>query len=54
MLLSDLPEAGLRSAAERASADGLAVRVEVVAAAGAHLPFRAGAFDAVVHTDVLC
>ena len=26
----------------------------LVAAAGRHQPFRAGAFDAVVHTDVLC
>lgn len=41
-------------AAARATAEGLTGRCGVAAADGAHLPFRAGAFDAVVHADVLC
>jgi SAM-dependent methyltransferase len=54
VVLADLPLEGLRVAADRAAAEGLADRVGVVAAAASGLPFRAGSFDAVVHTDVLC
>ena len=53
VVLADLPLEGLRVAADRAAAEGLADRVGVVAAASG-LPFRAGSCDAVVHTDVLC
>ena len=45
---------GLRVAADRAAAEGLAARVGVVVAAASGLPFCAGSFDAVIHTDVLC
>jgi 2-polyprenyl-3-methyl-5-hydroxy-6-metoxy-1,4-benzoquinol methylase len=54
VVLADLPLEGLRVAAARAAADGLAARVGVVAAAASGLPFGAGSFDAVIHTDVLC
>jgi hypothetical protein len=42
-------------AANRAAAENLAARADmVVVAAASGLPFRAGSFDAIVHTDVLC
>jgi hypothetical protein len=41
-------------AAGRAAAEGLVARSSVVASAASGLPFRAGSFDAVIHTDVLC
>jgi SAM-dependent methyltransferase len=52
--LADLPLEGLRVAADRAAVEGLAARVGVVVAAASGLPFRAGSFDAAIHTDVLC
>jgi len=54
VVLTDLPLEGLRVAANRAAAEGLAARIGVVAAAASGLPFRASSFDAVIHTDVLC
>jgi SAM-dependent methyltransferase len=54
VVLTDLPLEGLRVAADRAASEGLASRAGVVAAAASGLPFRAGSFDAVIHTDVLC
>jgi SAM-dependent methyltransferase len=54
VLLTDLPLEGLRVAAHRAISEGLAARTAVVAAAASALPFQAGSFDAVIHTDVLC
>ena len=54
VLLTDLPLEGLRVAADRAAAEGLTARTGVVASAASGLPFRAGSFDAVIHTDVLC
>ena len=54
VVLTDLPLEGLRVAAHRAASEGLAERVGVVAAAASGLPFRAGSFDAIIHTDVLC
>jgi 2-polyprenyl-3-methyl-5-hydroxy-6-metoxy-1,4-benzoquinol methylase len=54
VVLADLPSEGLRVAADRAAAEGLAARTGVVAAAASGLPFRAGSFDVVIHTDVLC
>jgi SAM-dependent methyltransferase len=53
MVLADLPLDGLRVAAARAQAERLAARASVLAAAS-RLPFRAGSFDAIIHTDVLC
>jgi O-methyltransferase StaMB len=54
VVLADLPLEGLRVAADRAAEEGLAARTTVVAAAASGLPFRAGSFDAAIHTDVLC
>jgi len=54
VVLADLPLEGLRVAADRAAEEGLAARTGVVASAASRLPFRAGSFDAVIHTDVLC
>ncbi|HTE68968.1 MAG TPA: class I SAM-dependent methyltransferase [Actinomycetes bacterium] len=54
IVLTDLPLEGLRVAANRAASEGLAARTDVVASAASGLPFRAGSFDVVIHTDVLC
>jgi methylase of polypeptide subunit release factors len=54
VILTDLPLEGLRVAADRAAAEGLAARTGVIAAAASGLPFRANSFDVVIHTDVLC
>jgi SAM-dependent methyltransferase len=51
---TDLPLDGLRIAAARAAADGLAERCRVAVADGAALPFETGCFDAILHSDVLC
>jgi cyclopropane fatty-acyl-phospholipid synthase-like methyltransferase len=51
---TDLPIDGLRRARDRALASGLAARAGYVQATGRRQPLRDGAFDAVVHTDVLC
>jgi tRNA1(Val) A37 N6-methylase TrmN6 len=54
VVLSDVPIEGLRQALTRAEAEGLETRVEVIAAGARDLPFPPAAFDAIVHTDVLC
>jgi methylase of polypeptide subunit release factors len=54
MIGTDVPVAALSAASARARREGLVGSAAFVAAAGARLPFRAGSFDAVVHTDVLC
>jgi SAM-dependent methyltransferase len=54
VVLTDLPLEGLRAAAGRARAEGLAARASVVVAAASGLPFHAGSFDAIIHSDVLC
>jgi len=51
---TDLPLEGLRIAAARAAADGLADTCRVAVADGAALPFETGCFDAILHSDVLC
>lgn len=51
---SDMPVGALAAGVARADAEGVGRRYVAVAAAGADQPFRRGAFDAVVHTDVLC
>ena len=51
---TDMPIEGLEVAAERARSEGVDDRGVVVAAAGAHQPFRSSSFDGVVLTDVLC
>ena len=54
VVLADLPLEGLRMAAARATVEGLAARASVLVAAASGLPFHAGSFDAIIHTDVLC
>ena len=51
---TDMPIEGLAVAARRARAEGIEDRAAFAAAAGASQPFRAGWFDGVVLTDVLC
>lgn len=50
----DPVEVGVAAGRDRARRDGLADRHLGVVAGGEHLPLRPGAFDAVVHVDVLC
>lgn len=52
--LTDLPLDGLHLARRRAAADAMGDRCDAVAACGAHLPFAAATFDAIVHADVMC
>lgn len=54
VVLTDVPFAGLRQAMDRAQAEDLTERTPAVVSSARALPFRAGTFDAVVHTDVLC
>ncbi len=54
VVLADLPLEGLRVAAARAAAEGLAARASTLVAAASALPFHAHSFDAIIHTDVLC
>jgi cyclopropane fatty-acyl-phospholipid synthase-like methyltransferase len=51
---TDLPIDGLQQARARAIAEDLAGRANYAVATGRRQPFRAGSFDAAVHTDVLC
>ena len=51
---TDLPFEGLQRAQARARGDGLADRASFVVASGRRQPLRPAAFDAIVHTDVLC
>src|SRR5262245_1671441 len=54
VVLTDVPVEGLATAARRASREDLGDRAWALAARGQTLPVRAGAFDAAIHTDVLC
>jgi cyclopropane fatty-acyl-phospholipid synthase-like methyltransferase len=54
VVLADVPIEGLVTATRRATREGLTARAWALAAAGQMLPLRPAAFDAVVHTDVLC
>ncbi len=54
VVLTDVPYFGLKAAAARAEADGLAGDCQVAVADGAALPFESARFDAVSHSDVLC
>ena len=51
---TDLPLDGLQRARVRSIKDGIDDRASYAMATGRNQPFRAGTFDAVVHTDVLC
>ncbi len=52
--LADITKEGLRIAAERAARDGTDDRCRFSLAGGDALPFGAGEFDAIGHSDVLC
>jgi cyclopropane fatty-acyl-phospholipid synthase-like methyltransferase len=54
VVLTDVPFEGLATARRRATREDLALRAWAVAARGQMLPLRGAAFDAVIHTDVLC
>ena len=54
VVLTDLPDEGLRTARRRATIEGIGERATAVAASARRLPFVHGTFDAIVHTDVLC
>ena len=54
VVLTDVPLEGLRQAMDRAPAEDVTDRATAVVSSARALPFRAGTFDAVVHTDVLC
>lgn len=54
VVLTDLPREAMAAARERARREGLADRARLVVASARRLPFRHQAFDAIVHTDVLC
>jgi cyclopropane fatty-acyl-phospholipid synthase-like methyltransferase len=54
LVLTDVPVEGLATATRRASREDLGDRAWALAARGQMLPLRAGAFDAAIHTDVLC
>jgi cyclopropane fatty-acyl-phospholipid synthase-like methyltransferase len=51
---TDMPFDALAAGSGRAVREHVAGRYVGVAASGARQPFRAGVFDGVVHTDVLC
>jgi cyclopropane fatty-acyl-phospholipid synthase-like methyltransferase len=54
VVLTDVPFEGLATAARRATREDLGGRAWALAARGQTLPLRPGAFDAAIHTDVLC
>jgi cyclopropane fatty-acyl-phospholipid synthase-like methyltransferase len=54
VMLTDLPEEAMRTAARRADAEGLVDRARMVISSARRLPFRPATQDALVHTDVLC
>jgi ubiquinone/menaquinone biosynthesis C-methylase UbiE len=54
VVLADIPLEGMRTAAERAAADGLGGTAWAVASDGTALPFADASFDAIEHSDVLC
>jgi ubiquinone/menaquinone biosynthesis C-methylase UbiE len=54
VVLTDIPHVGVRLALERAARDGVGERCRAVVSDGTALPFAAGSFDAISHSDVLC
>ncbi len=52
--LADVPHEALRIAADRVASEPLDGEISLAVADGASLPFKAGLFDAVSHSDVLC
>jgi methylase of polypeptide subunit release factors len=54
VVLTDLPEEAMRTAARRAGEEGLLGRARMVVSSARRLPFGPATQDAIVHTDVLC
>jgi ubiquinone/menaquinone biosynthesis C-methylase UbiE len=54
VVLTDVPFEGLRQAMDRAHDEDVTDLTAAVVSSARAMPFRAGTFDAVVHTDVLC
>jgi 2-polyprenyl-3-methyl-5-hydroxy-6-metoxy-1,4-benzoquinol methylase len=54
VVLTDLPDEAMRSAAHRARSEGLSGRAHMVVSSARRLPFGIASYDAIVHTDVLC
>ena len=54
LTLVDLPETGLKLAANRSIQDKISERVTTIIADAAELPFGDQSFDAVSHSDLLC
>ncbi len=52
--LLDMPEDGLKLAAERAIEDGISKRVKTVRADASSMPFANRVFSTITHSDVLC
>ena len=52
--LVDLPETGLKLAADRSIQDKISERVTTIVADAAELPFEDQSFDALSHSDLLC
>jgi len=53
VVLADVPDTSLASAVLRADEQRLGRLASCVRATGERLPFRAGSFDAITHTDTL-
>jgi 2-polyprenyl-3-methyl-5-hydroxy-6-metoxy-1,4-benzoquinol methylase len=54
VVVTDLPHEAMHTARERAREEALSQQTAAVVASARRLPFGAGTFDAIVHTDVLC
>ena len=54
LTLVDLPETGLKLAANRSIQDKISERVTTIIADAAELPFEDQSFDALSHSDLLC
>jgi ubiquinone/menaquinone biosynthesis C-methylase UbiE len=54
VVFTDVPFEGLRQAMDRAQDEDVTDQAAAVVSSARAIPFRAGTFDAVVHTDVLC
>ena len=52
-VVTDLPPATVREAAQRADKPPLSERCSFAVASADRLPFRAASFDAIVHADTL-
>ena len=53
VIMSDVPRGATAAAAAQARREGVQALCSFLQASATHLPFREGAFDAVLHTDTL-